>query len=357
MRCSFKDCSYSTTNRATLRDHERRHAQTFKCAYCKYANATEQKLLTHRLSKHAETLSCEERERISRIAEANKKINDFVTCEICGVRRKSSSLWTHMNSIHGKKEFQCDFCGKITKRKYRLIRHLERHLSGRERIAQCDICKKSFFDKCSLRSHVKFIHLPTEPATCHCGKVFKRKALLERHIDQVHKRKVVEKIPCKHCGKLLASKINVKEHIIKFHTATNFICNICGRTSMSLKALKSHQRSVHEERKIICDESNCRKKFLFKNELSRHKIVAHLNLRNYKCTFPGCDKTYATNQIMQQHYKLAHDEICESCPVGNGCRFSVGRRDYMKNHLKKHVELSETEKNFFLKNIIDMNLA
>lgn len=201
------------------------------------------------------------------------------------------------------------------------------------------------------------MHLPLEPVTCHCGMVFEKKTLLFYHINRVHKKIGIEKVPCRHCGKLLASDKNLKEHIEKFHNDKNFTCNSCGKILLSVRSLMTHQKKYHDEMKYKCDVMGCGKIFRFDGELLDHKNYAHLNLKNYKCTFSGCDKAYANNKARLSHHKLVHVKLRENCPVGKGCKFSVGRRDYMRNHLKKHAELSQTELEHYLKVISEMNLV
>jgi hypothetical protein len=40
------------------------------------------------------------------------------------------------------------------------------------------------------------------------------------------------------------------------------------------------------------------------------------------------------------HIALTHENFRESCPVQN-CKFSVGRKDYMRAHIAKHTELTQ----------------
>jgi hypothetical protein len=47
---------------------------------------------------------------------------------------------------------------------------------------------------------------------------------------------------------------------------------------------------------------------------------------------------FAYFQSDLRHIKVTNEKHRVNCPVED-CKFMVGRRDYMKNHIRKHVEL------------------
>jgi hypothetical protein len=63
-----------------------------------------------------------------------------------------------------------------------------------------------------------------------------------------------------------------------------------------------------------------------------------------------------SNQKLDRHVTLIHEKLRTPCPVGNGCKFSVGRRDYMRTHLKKHIELSSEDLEKYLNSVKDMKI-
>ena len=75
----------------------------------------------------------------------------------------------HTDSLHSKrvsenqiqlgttKDLKCYICGKVFKTKQKLQRHLST-VHGEEKNIQCDICKKMFKTQDDLTIHHKFVH-------------------------------------------------------------------------------------------------------------------------------------------------------------------------------------------------------
>lgn len=68
-----------------------------------------------------------------------------------------------------------------------------------------------------------------------------------------------------------------------------------------------------------------------------------------------CEKCFFSANHLRRHIAVAHDKVRVNCFV-EGCRFSVGRKDYLRNHILTHRELSEDVKNAYLIKIRDMKL-
>jgi Zinc finger, C2H2 type len=273
---------------------------------------------------------------------AKKSLKCTVACHEKVIKRQS--LWNLISQVHVKKRsFCCDYCGKGFFQKYQLQSHLYSHippdLQGRNQ--NCLFCSKTFYSKELLKAHNRYAHADSVPGkiwNCECGKQYKNKNLLYQH-KKIHNREAYMRT-CEHCGKVFADGRRLKEHIKIFHTdggRGNFMCSECGKHYDSLQLLKSHFRS-HSEPKIPCDEPGCEKMFLFLNQLKSHKKRIHLKVKDYTCDRPNCGKAFAANTALLRHIKVTHEKHRVKCPVED-CKFMVGRRDYMKNHIRKHVEL------------------
>ena len=141
-------------------------------------------------------------------------------CKICGKSfRGIGNLRTHMRSVHeGKKNHICPNCGKGFFKNAYLMEHIQFAKNfkclqkfqmssnvqivheGKRRIRKhirkesiCDSCGKSFFDSCSLKTHMRSVHEGEKENVCGtCGKAFFRKAALNEHIG--NEKKIALKI-------------------------------------------------------------------------------------------------------------------------------------------------------------------
>lgn len=235
--------------------------------------------------------------------------------------------------------------------------HLNRHIDTRERNIECDICHNLYLTVDGLRSHRRFMHSAEGEFPCHCGKSFMKFSLLRNHITCVHKQPLKN---CEHCGK------NIKENFGKFNGCShqtdaydrelkNMVCNKCGKRFLNQTTLKRHPIR-HGEKTIVCDTEGCGKKFFTKGCLQSHQDQHHLNLRYWDCSYKDCNTKFYNISGLNKHILVTHKKIKEKCPVGE-CKFHVGRRDYMKNHLKKHKELSHEEAEKYLAIIKKMKIG
>lgn len=120
--------------------------------------------------------------------------------------------------------------------------------------------------------------------------------------------------------------------------------------------LKSHRARFHMELKFRCPEIGCEKLYTNQHNLDTH-LKIHRGEKDFICTYPGgCGKSYFRAFRLNQHYRLTHENFKMGCPV-EGCKFSVGRNDYMRNHVKAHRELSLEELENYLKVVKSMKLV
>lgn len=70
----------------------------------------------------------------------------------------------------------------------------------------------------------------------------------------------------------------------------------------------------------------------------------------------SCEKSFFSANHLRRHIAVTHEKVRVNCFIEN-CRFSVGRKDYLRNHIiLNHRELSESVKNALLIKIRDMKL-
>lgn len=113
-----------------------------------------------------------------------------------------------------------------------------------------------------LHVHRRNVHLiGSKGETYHCDicdKVRPSKRSLFNHMRNVHR---VQETPCSVCGKVFRTKALVQKHMI-YHTETKRIhkCYMCPDRPpyFTNVALQRHQRSHHfQEKGYACDIDNC----------------------------------------------------------------------------------------------------
>jgi len=91
-------------------------------------------------------------------------------------------------STEFRRKFHCSHCGKSFKTKSHLQRHILTHTG--EKPYHCNRCGSKFNQSSSLRNHIIAIHTKEYPHYCpHCQKGFLMPALLSKHLTTSHRDK------------------------------------------------------------------------------------------------------------------------------------------------------------------------
>jgi KRAB domain-containing zinc finger protein len=135
---------------------------------------------------------------------------------------------------------------------------------------------------------------------CHiCSKTFRVMKRWEHHV-KCHN---MEPVICGNCGKTYKTKLRLKRHVVNCHTGEQFKCSQCPRQYQTDKTLKDHMKLKHGEIPLRFPCEECDKIFL-----RPHKIcISHTHrgkIRNggilFKCE-NGCDFSTNQRQMLNRH--------------------------------------------------------
>uniref|UniRef100_A0A182Y7C2 C2H2-type domain-containing protein n=1 Tax=Anopheles stephensi TaxID=30069 RepID=A0A182Y7C2_ANOST len=226
-----------------------------------------------------------------------------IRCEICQKSYKTKRyLQQHMTESHSSAEarpFKCTECHKSYSKEHLLRAHMQRHIKQ-----QCNICQKMLSNQNSLKVHIAQVHSGDANQICDtCGKVFRTKPAMERHIKLDHQPQLVTWEQCRQCEKWFDCKSNLKKHIRLIHDQSgSFPCDQCEHESVTRRALVHHKNRIHKRKQLFeCDL--CGKTVNSKLVLREH-MATHSKIPLYSCEF--CDTTFNSNANKYKHYKSKH---------------------------------------------------
>uniref|UniRef100_A0A4W5M7T4 C2H2-type domain-containing protein n=1 Tax=Hucho hucho TaxID=62062 RepID=A0A4W5M7T4_9TELE len=174
----------------------------------------------------------------------------------------------HVQLCHSGKPCTCPFCGKTFKQKGHLSRHMSIHTG--EKPFSCGDCGKSFNRKEHLTKH-RQTHTGEKPFSCgDCGKSFNRKEHLTKH-RQTHTGE--KPFSCGDCGKSFNRKEHLTKHIRIHRGEKPFSCRDCGKSFNRKGNLNLHILTHTGEKQHGC--SVCGKRFTQKTHLLKHMDNIH----------------------------------------------------------------------------------
>jgi KRAB domain-containing zinc finger protein len=188
-----------------------------------------------------------------------------VTCPKCDMYFKDHrSMKNHFKLKHNEnsKSYECDFCGKIFKRRDYLVKHFTVHTNSRKFI--CEACGSGFKTADTLNAHVKSSHLNESEKNSHakhsctiCGKSFTTPFHLREHLNR---HQDVKPYKCEFCEKGFNTKSNLNQHRSSHLNEKKFKCHFCEKAFNLKIGLNQHLRT-HNEMPIGQESSNSNRKF------------------------------------------------------------------------------------------------
>uniref|UniRef100_W8BVA0 Zinc finger protein 180 n=1 Tax=Ceratitis capitata TaxID=7213 RepID=W8BVA0_CERCA len=322
VRCSSKiqrECAVAKINRETVEsnqkglalDHsekktKRRNKGTknnFKCEQCSHSFA-------HKITLDAH------------IRKVHEGIKRPFQCDRCD---KSYSffggLYTHIKEIHDAevRSYACNIPGCdriytsfIAMEKHKRLKHtdtpcLKKYI--------CEHCGATFNQSGNLKYHRRTKH-PTEA-------------------EQAEKNHLKERFECDICKKHFHSRYTLKYHTLQLHSnEMKYECNICGRR-MAKKFMLVQHMLVHSTDKMPCN--HCGRQFIRKFELEAHIKAVHMKLKPFECQY--CLECFASRKTLRHHEYIHTGEkpyVCDVC--GQAYRQQTCLKNHRKSHENLHSD-------------------
>lgn len=264
-------------------------------------------------------------------------VGQIPTCEICN---KTFTTWakvkSHILDVHEKRRrFTCEKCGQGFSHKGHWQNHLELHEFDDPKPYKCPVkmCGKGFKVKKQIDKHIALKHQPIEIRPYVCEKCQPEKRFLcqrdlQHHDKLVHTEK---SLPCPHCPMMFKIEQQRKTHIRNIHVPEDakpkYSCDQCNYSSSMKACYQSHLRQ-HQPKPFIC--SLCEKGFVSAELLKRHELI-HSDTRPFQCDI--CQKRFRHRADLTTHYRLHTGEKPYQCQL---CEKRYSDRGCFRSHLLSH---------------------
>ena len=127
----------------------------------------------------------------------------------------------HMFAIHRQKVsekqkiFKCEQCDYMSDKKRKFLDHVNSHQNIRD--YTCTKCGKSFITPATLRTHVQWVHVK-KPFHCDfCEHVTMSASHLKEHVRTQHTHRDIKPYKCLYCDFRCAISGNCRKHVMNKH--------------------------------------------------------------------------------------------------------------------------------------------
>ena len=186
------------------------------------------------------------------------------TIRQCSVRKVTSMK--QRKTVRLRKKIGCHQCGKCFKKKSYLNKHMKIHLERNQHC--CHVCGKKFSFARYLATHMR-THTGNKPHCCQeCGKRFSSASYLTKHM-RTHTGE--KSFSCLECGKRFSVSSALTRHT-RTHTGEKpYCCQKCGKRFSVSSHLTQHMRTHTGEKPYCCRK--CGKRFSRSHHLTIHMRI------------------------------------------------------------------------------------
>ena len=271
-------CGKGFNTRFNLKMHMKMHegpkARIFACEYCGKSFYRRGALMEHiRRCLNLKTYKCKlcgkgfnNISGLNSHAAVHLTSKNF-TCELCGKAfKRLLNMKNHMKVHLNEKQYKCKICGKGCNTSSQLSMHKKMHTIGTN--YSCEICGKGFKYRHSWKNHTA-THSDERRYQCNvCGKRFHSSSVLCSHRKYCNSNGQ----ECTICHQvIIGGRMNFKRHM-KIHPL-EFPCEICGKIFKRKDIMKRHMEIHLNERKYQC--TICDKAFNTNSQLGMHRSKVH----------------------------------------------------------------------------------
>lgn len=181
------------------------------------------------------------------------------------------------------------------------------------KLLECPICKK-FFSSISNRNIHMQLHEQASFECGDCGKLFKSKLYLSKHIKFVH---LVREVKCSVCMQSFQNRAKLDYHMRAHDPKRKFPCKYCAKSFMQPHHLQNHERIHTKEKPYLCPVcgKNFRQACNFKQHLNKHSTERDVYLTYLRQQTPKemfkcdqCTREFNARTSLASHVRRAHSD-------------------------------------------------
>nr|XP_029484566.1 oocyte zinc finger protein XlCOF6-like isoform X2 [Oncorhynchus nerka] len=218
----------------------------------------------------------------------------------------------------------CSHCGKCFRKKGFLTRHIQ----SRKKTYRCSPCRKGFDLAKQLEEHSVKPRIENTFSCNDCSAVFHRKCTLQSHLKG---HLMEETVTCTVCERKFLGEKRLELH--KCNGRKIFSCSSCPEILKTREGLSYREETLSEETKYSCE--TCSKTFLTTVSLKTH-MMSHKE-KDHSCTV--CSQHFSHASALRKHMLVTHPgEMPEKHCICSVCGRCFTKRNNLYKHMRTHKE-------------------